>query len=506
VVLPFINLSADPQQEFSDALTEEMISQLGSLQPEHLGVIARTTAMQYKNTKKTAREIGSELAVDYILETSVQRSGDRVRITAQLISARDETHLWSESYDRELSDILLLRRDVAQAVTNAIQIKLTSPQRAFLGSKRSLNPQAYDLYLMGMYYTESEWSPRAYEKGRQFFEKAIDADRGYAAPYAALANIYVELCLFGVVPHQEALAKGKAAALRSLELDDQLPEAPAAMANVKFMLEWDWWGAERDYRRATQLHLARLTGARRYVRFLMLTGRADEGMAFHQRVMELDPLSTEYRILLGWDLLIAHRYDEGIRHLQRMIQDDANLPPLAHYLLSWNYALAGRCAEAIVECERIHNPQACAYAYAAWGHREKALALARENEKDDPVFTSEELDEIVPYLAAALASVGANEDVTFAVTGSHGLLGKFSPKTVTTGRVFVHDQRLNVIFGVVHDPFAILQMQSPNVPQPFTPGTRAKRIDANLAITPGNGRLATGDRPDWVTFDTARTE
>ena len=132
--------------------------------------------------------------------------------------------------------------------------------------------------------------------------------------------------------------------------------------------------------------------------------------------------------------------------------------------------------------------------------------LASVKLKDDPIFTSEELDEVVPYLAAALKSVGPKEDVTFAVTGSHGLLGKFSPKTVTTGRVFVHDQRLNIIFGVVHDPFAILQMQTPNVPQPFIPGTRAKRIDANLATTPGNGRLATDDRPDWVMFDTARTE
>ncbi len=132
--------------------------------------------------------------------------------------------------------------------------------------------------------------------------------------------------------------------------------------------------------------------------------------------------------------------------------------------------------------------------------------LASVKLRGDPIFTSEELDEIVPYLAAALKSVGSNEDVTFALTGSHGLLGKFSPKTVTTGRVFVRDQRLNIIFGVVHDPFAILQMQTPSVPQPFIPGTRAKRIDAKLAITPGMGRLAGDNRPDWVTFDAARTE
>jgi hypothetical protein len=132
--------------------------------------------------------------------------------------------------------------------------------------------------------------------------------------------------------------------------------------------------------------------------------------------------------------------------------------------------------------------------------------LASVKFRGDPIFTGEELDELVPYLAAALRSAASSEDVTFALTGSHGLLGKFSPKTVTTGRVFVRDQRLNIIFGVVHDPFAILQLQTPNVPQPFIPGTRAKRIDTRLAIAPGTGRLAGDDRPDWVTFETARTE
>jgi len=132
--------------------------------------------------------------------------------------------------------------------------------------------------------------------------------------------------------------------------------------------------------------------------------------------------------------------------------------------------------------------------------------LAGVKLRGDPIFTSEELDELVPYLATALKSVGSNEDVTFALTGSHGLLGKFSPKTVTTGRVFVHDRRLNIIFGVVHDPFAILEMQTPSVSPQFIPGTRAKRIDTKLAITPGMGRLAGDDRPDWVTFETAQTQ
>ena len=390
VVLPFVNLSLDPQQEiFSDGLTEEMISQLGSLQPEHLGVIARTTAMQYKGTKKTAREIGSELGVDYVLESSVQRAGDRVRITTQLIEVRDQTHLWSESYDRDLRDILLLRRDVAQAVAHALQIKLTPQQHSRLAAAaRPLSSQVYDSYLMGTYYTEREWTPDAYEKGRQFFQRAIDSDPTYAPPYAALATIYVELCLFGRLPRQEAYPKAKAAALKSLELDNDLPEAHAALGNLKFMLDWDWWGAEKDFHHAAELPLTRSTSLRKYVRYLMLTGRTGEGLTLHKRMIELDPLSTDLRVALGWTLKYARQYDDGIRQLQQMLEQDPSLPPVAHYHLGWNYAMAGKYAEAATECEKIRHAQLCAYVHAAWGHRQKALAFAKKNERDDPVFTA----------------------------------------------------------------------------------------------------------------------
>ena len=198
LVLPIIDLSDGPQQEFfSDALTDEIISQLGSLQPEHLGVIARTTAMHYKATKKTAREIGTELGVNYILESSVQRSANRVHITARLISAQNETAIWSENYDRDLSNILILRGDVARAVANAVQVKLTRPQQLRLAATRSLNPHAYDFYLMGLYYAAKELSGTSAEKQRQFFQKVIDADPTFAPAYAALANAYIELCILG---------------------------------------------------------------------------------------------------------------------------------------------------------------------------------------------------------------------------------------------------------------------------------------------------------------------
>lgn len=387
-VLPFVDLSGDQQEFLSDALTEEMIAQLGSLQPEHLGVIARTTAMHYKGTEKTVREIGRELDVNYILESSVQRAGGRVRITAQLIRVGDETHLWSESYDRDFSDILLLRRDVAQAVANAVEIQLTPQQQSRLAIAHPLNPHAYDLYLMGMYYTEKEWSPAAYEKGREFFQKAVDVDPTFAPPYAALANIYVELRLFGLLSHEEAYPKAKAAALKSLELDNNLPEAHAALGNVKFMLEWDWWGADKDFRRATELHLTRLTGLRKYVRYLMLTGRNSEGLAFHKRMIELDPLSTDLRVVLGWTFKYARQPEDGIRHLEQMLKEDPNLPAIAHVHLAWDYAMVGRYAEAATECEKVQHYQSCAYAYAASGDHKKALRFARKNERNDPVFTA----------------------------------------------------------------------------------------------------------------------
>jgi tetratricopeptide (TPR) repeat protein len=287
-----------------------------------------------------------------------------------------------------VSDILTLRGDVARAVANAVQIKLTRPQQLRLASSRSLIPRAYDFYLMGLYYAAKDQSGTSAEKQRQFFQKAIDADPTFAPAYAALANAYIELGIIGPLSQSEAYPKAKAAALKSIELDSDLAEGHAGLGFVKFAFEWDWWGAEKEFRRATETIPTRLTGLRRYITFLMLTGRANEGLAFHRRMIDMDPLSTELRISLAWTLKYAHRYDEAIRHLEQMLKEDPNLPYLAHYHLAWNYAMAGRYAEAVAECEKIHDAQTCAYVHARSGHRKQALKFARENEVDDPVFTA----------------------------------------------------------------------------------------------------------------------
>lgn len=389
VILPFLNLSGDPGQEFfSDALTEEMIAQIGDMDPERLGVIARTTAMQYKATKKTAREIGRELDVEYILESSFQRAGTRARITTQLIDARADTHLWSQSYDLELRDLLTVRQNVARNIARSIRLQLSGRQAARLSLARPIDSKAYELYLTGMYHMEREWSSSSYELASRYFESAIVADPFFAPPYAALANVYVELRLWGRLSDQEARAKAKWAAERAVELDSEMPEGHAALGNVRFMLEWDWEGAGEDFRRATEFHLTRLTGLRKYVRFLMLTGRTDEGVALHERMIELDPLSTDLRIVYGWTLKYARRYDEGVRYLQQMLAEEPDLPAIAHYHLAWNLAMSGRYAEAATECQEIDDAQSCAYVYAMWGRRAEALAFAAKNEVDDPVFTA----------------------------------------------------------------------------------------------------------------------
>lgn len=215
--------------------------------------------------------------MNYILESSVQRSASRLHITAQLISSQDETAIWSDSYDRDVSDILTWRGDVARAVANAVQIKLTRPQQLRLASSRSLIPQAYDFYLMGLYYAAKDQSGTSAEKQRQFFQKAIDADPTFALAYAALANAYIELGIIGPLSQSEAYPKAKAASLKSIELDSDLPEGHAGLGFVKFAFEWDWWGAEKEFRSATETIPTRLTGLRRYITFLMLTAGLTRG-------------------------------------------------------------------------------------------------------------------------------------------------------------------------------------------------------------------------------------
>jgi TolB-like protein/DNA-binding winged helix-turn-helix (wHTH) protein/Tfp pilus assembly protein PilF len=332
-VLPFLNYSGDASQEyFNDGFTEEMITQLGSADPQHLGVIARTSAMKYKNTGKDMQEIGRELGVDYVLEGSVRRAGDRVRISAQLIQVRDQTHLWAQSYERDERDTLALETVVANAL--AVQVERTlwsSRPVAPLTNVRSANPEAYDLYLKGRYY----WNERTqvgFWKGIEFFKQAIEKDPSYAPAYAGLADCYILLGPNDILPAKEVYPLAKGAALKALQFDDALAEAHASLGFVTLLYDWNPAQAEKEFRRAIELDPNYSTAHHWYAYDLAALKRSDEAVAEILRALELDPLSSIINTDVGQILFFAGRTDEAIAQCQKTIALDPQFNQVYWYL------------------------------------------------------------------------------------------------------------------------------------------------------------------------------
>ncbi len=253
-VLPFQNMSNDPGQEyFSDGLTEETITDLGQLTPEHLGVIARTSTMTYKHTNKTVTQIGQELGVDYILEGSVRREGGEARVSAQLIRVSDQTHLWAQNYERELHDLLQIENELGKAIARQVQINLTPQQEIDLSKMRSVNPDAYDLYLKGRFYWNQR-NPAAIKESIGYFQQATAQDPNFAPAYVGLADAYNISNILGVYSAKDSLPKAKAAATKALALDPSLAEAHAALGMVKSHYDFDFPGAEREFLKAIELN------------------------------------------------------------------------------------------------------------------------------------------------------------------------------------------------------------------------------------------------------------
>ncbi|TLY97644.1 MAG: tetratricopeptide repeat protein [Gammaproteobacteria bacterium] len=329
VVLPFENLSGGRKHDyFSEGLTEEMISQLARLSPEQLGVIARTSAMQYKSTTKTAQQIGQELGVSHLLEGSVRRSGERVRITAQLIRVSDATHLWAEGYERSLHDILALQAEVARAIAREIQIKLTVGVQHRLDRVAAIDSEAHEAYLRGRHL----WNRRTEEGLRNsiaLYEEAIRRQPDYAMAYTGVADSYVMLACRGMVSAKETFRRARAAARKALELDGELGEAHGSLAHVR-LHDWDWEGLDRDFLRAIELHPAQPIVYYWYGEFLMSMGRPEEAIAMTRRAQQADPLSPVIAASLAMILYLARHYDEAARMLQRAqeIDPDHFLPHL----------------------------------------------------------------------------------------------------------------------------------------------------------------------------------
>jgi TolB-like protein/DNA-binding winged helix-turn-helix (wHTH) protein/lipoprotein NlpI len=324
-VLPFKNLTGDPGQEyFSDGLTEEMSAQLGVLDTRHLGVIARTSAMHYKNSEAPLERIGMELGAEYVIEGSVRRAADRVRVTVQLIQVKDRTHLWAHEYDRELSDILALQSEISQEVADEIQLVLGENKRiepAHLRASSPRNDEAYDLYLRGVYF----WNKRTIEGFQQaitYFQQAVVKDPNYARAYAGIADSYSLLGGYSGVPQNEWMAKARAAAQRALQLDDNLPEAHTAMGLIVQNYDHDWATAEKEFRRAIELNPNYATAHHWYAEYLTWRGRFDEAFLEIERARQLDPLSLIIGADRGAMLYYSRQYDRSLEQFRAVLEMD----------------------------------------------------------------------------------------------------------------------------------------------------------------------------------------
>jgi DNA-binding winged helix-turn-helix (wHTH) protein/TolB-like protein/tetratricopeptide (TPR) repeat protein len=321
-VLPVQNLTGNDRQEYvSDGLTEEIISELGSLNPESLGVIARTSAMSYKQTNKSVVEIARELGADFILETSLRGNGSEVRFTAQLIRARDQTHMWAHSYERPINDVLALEGELARTVAREIQIMVTPQQEARLRTHPPVNPAAYDAFVQGRYHW-NERSIKELQVAVGYFQQAIANDPDFAPAYAGLADSYAMLASMREYPPKEMMPKAKDALLRALALDDSLVEAHTSLGWIMEVFDWDWASSEKEFRKAIALDANDATAHHRYAIHLTAMGRFLEALSEIRQAQRLDPLSPVLMTSTGWVLLRARQPGQAISECQKALDLD----------------------------------------------------------------------------------------------------------------------------------------------------------------------------------------
>ena len=381
-VLPLENMSRDPEQDyFADGMTEALITDLAQIGA--LRVISRTSAMQYKGTRKPLPEIARELNVDAVLEGSVLRFGNRVRITAQLIHAASDQHLWAKSYERDLGDILALQSEVARAIAKEVKIKLTPHQQARLTCARPVNPEAYEAYLKGSYYW-NKFTEEGFKRALEYFKQAIEKDPVYASAYAGLAESYATLGFFSTVP-KEAFLKAEEAALKALEIDDTLAQAHTSLGLSRLFYDWDWLTAEREFQRALELNPGYALAHHGYALYLMAMARLDEALVEEKRALELDPLSLRINTALGWVFYFARQFQQAIEQYRKTLELDPNFV-MAYWQLGLAYEQKAMYKEALEEFQNgvVSSGGGPIYlallghGYGVAGKRGKALKILNE--------------------------------------------------------------------------------------------------------------------------------
>ncbi len=381
VVLPFVDLGQDPQDYFSDGLTEEMINELGRLRPRGLRVIARTSAMKYKGTSKSIREIGQALGVEHALEGSVRREGEQVRISAQLVRVSDQTQVWAGSYDTDLSDILAVQREVVRVLANEIWPELVS--QTTHAEPRRLDPEAYELYLKARYFWHRRTVPDLW-KGVRCFEKAVKKVPGYAAAHTGLADVYLTLLDYHELATRDAMNPAKLAVADALRLDPTLAEAHSTLGHLS-LHAFDWISAERGFRRAVELNPSCAMAHFYFANYLLAMGRFDEAIAEGRESMVLDPVAAIVEANVAFTYYHAGRYEEAIDSCRRALKMDARLWA-AHYDLGRVHVELGEHRRAIDALEKAvefsgesQRPLAAlGHACAVAGERAKAEAILEE--------------------------------------------------------------------------------------------------------------------------------
>jgi serine/threonine protein kinase/tetratricopeptide (TPR) repeat protein len=378
-VLPFVNVGADPNTEYlSDGITDSLINSLSQL--PRLKVMSRNSVFRYKGQEADAQAAGKQLGVRAVLTGRVTQRGDSLSIIAELVDARDNSHLWGEQYNRKLADLLAVQEEIAKEISEKLRLKLTGEEEKQLIKRYTNNTEAYQLYLKGRFY----WNKRTtegYKKAIEYFEQAIENDPSYALAYDGLADTYTMLGRFGVSPPKEVMAKAKAAAVKALEIDDQLAEAHASLAEVKWKYDWDFQGGEKEIERAIALNPNYAIAHFWNALYLAEVGRHGEAMASIRRAQELDPLSLIISGDTGMILYLARRYDEAIEQCRRTLEMDQNFFR-ARLWLGRAYEQKGMYEEAIAEFLKARqlddNPITLAWighAYAASGKRSDALKV-----------------------------------------------------------------------------------------------------------------------------------
>jgi len=348
-VLPFADISPQKDQEyFCDGMTDDIITKLSKL--EELKVISRTSVMRYKKTDKDIKEIGQELAVSTILEGSVQKANNFIRVNAQLINVGDGFHLWAETYDRELKNVFEIQSDIAEKIAKALKAKLSPEQKERLEESPTESLKAYDLYLKGRYFW-SKRRPEGFQKSLGFFQKAIEKDPTYALAYTGVADYFNLLGYYDLLPPKEAFPKAKEAAEKALEMDETLAEVHLSLAWVKTFYDWDWKTAEISFKRATELNPGYETAHHWYAVYLGAVGRHDESIAEAKRALKLDPVSAIIGASLGGMYMWARQYDRSIEEYKKAIELDPS-SYIPHFYLVYPYLMKGMYEEAIAEAQK----------------------------------------------------------------------------------------------------------------------------------------------------------